>query len=422
MYSYSSRSKSSRFSSFGGKRRGFGSKSTYGSGDQQRQYGYGGTKSSRRVKGWPVSELERIVRTTQEETAVSAEEMVYLPKHSFTDFEVSTLLKANILSKGYKDPTPIQDKVIPAIINGKDVIGIANTGTGKTAAFLIPLIELANRNKSRKTLILTPTRELAMQIYNEFRDFSQDMHIFTAVLIGGASVERQKLELRKQPSFVIATPGRLKDLIKQRAIRLSDFSAVVLDETDCMVDIGFINDIKYFISLFPKNRQSLFFSATVPPKVEEILLSFVRDPVKVSVKKQDTAKNVSQRIVRLTTGERKLDALNKILIDQECQKALVFGTTKWGVQKLSDMLVTMGHRAGAIHGNKSQSQRNLVLKQFKKNEIKVLLATDVASRGLDIEDITHVINYDMPETYDDYIHRIGRTGRAGKKGIAMTLV
>jgi len=393
---------------------------------QRAQYGGGyGGRSNRgggKIKSWPVRELEQVVQQLNKEVATYVEEPKYVAKHSFNDFEISQKLKSNILAKGYREPTPIQDRTIPALINGRDVIGMANTGTGKTAAFLIPLIELASRNKTRKTLILTPTRELATQIYEEFRAFSQGMFLYAAVLIGGANIERQKRELSKQPSFVIATPGRLKDLLKQHAIRLGDYSAVVLDETDRMVDIGFIEDIKYFISLIPSKRQSLFFSATVSPKVETVLTAFVKDPVTVSVKKHDAAVNITQDIVRVPVGGNKIDALHKILTSEECQKAIVFGSTKWGVQKLADALQTRGHKAGAIHGNKSQNQRLAILKQFKRNEISVLLATDVASRGLDIDNVTHVINYDMPESYDAYIHRIGRTGRADKKGVALTII
>lgn len=374
-----------------------------------------------RQKYWSVTELESVLENLSKRPVQDIEE-IYTPKHTFETFEINKTLKRNIVSKGYTTPTPIQDKVIPIIINGRDVLGIANTGTGKTAAFLIPLIELVARDRNKKVLILSPTRELALQIYEEFRAFSKDTGIYTASIIGGANIERQKWELSKNPSFVIATPGRLKDLLKQNAIKLDKFNTVVLDETDQMVDIGFITDIKHFIELLPTKRQSLFFSATISPKVEEVLQAFVKDPVVVSVKKQDTASNVEQKIIRVPRGTGKIETLHKLLIQEEFCKVLVFGTTKHDVQKLSDALEQRGLRSGAIHGNKRQSQRQLVLKKFKNNEIQVLLATDVASRGLDIKDVSHVINYDMPENYDAYIHRIGRTGRANKKGIALTLV
>lgn len=380
-----------------------------------------GENAKFRQKFWSVSELERVVNETSHTTEETKED-VYIPKNTFDTLEINSTLKNNIYAKGYKTLTPIQDKVIPVVINKRDVIGIANTGTGKTAAFLVPLLELVSRDKQKKVLILTPTRELALQIYEEFRDFSRGMQIFTAVVIGGANIERQKRELKTNPSFVIATPGRLKDMLKQKAIRLNEFSIVVLDETDRMVDIGFISDIKYFISLFPDNRQSLFFSATVSDKVKEILNAFVKDPVTISVKHQETAENIEQKIIKVPRGISKTDVLHKLLQNNELSKVMVFGSTKWTVQKISDKLCARGHKAIAIHGNKRQSQRQLALKQFKTNEVRVLLATDVASRGLDINNVSHVINYDMPEDYDAYIHRIGRTGRANKKGVAMTLV
>jgi superfamily II DNA/RNA helicase len=248
------------------------------------------------------------------------------------------------------------------------------------------------------------------------------MNIYAAICIGGADIYRQKTELRKNPSFIIGTPGRITDLIKQRALDLSRVGNVVLDETDTMVDIGFLEDIKFFISLLPAKRQSLFFSATISPKIREVLNIFVKDPVTISVKTQETAEGIEQAIVQVGRSRNKIDVLHELLLQKEFEKVLIFVRTKWGVQKLSDELQSRGHKTGAIHGDKRQNQRQLVLKQFKRCEIKVLLATDVASRGLDIKDVSHVINYDMPESYEDYVHRIGRTGRADKKGIALTLV
>ncbi|HLL60226.1 MAG TPA: DEAD/DEAH box helicase, partial [Candidatus Nitrosocosmicus sp.] len=334
----------------------------------------------------------------------------------------SGFLKKNILRKGYTTPTPIQDQAILHIIEGKDVIGIANTGTGKTAAFLIPLINKVMNNKSEKVLIITPTRELAVQIDEEFRDFSRGMGIYAGLCIGGANFFKQRAELRRKPHFVIGTPGRIREFIQEDVLDLSQFHSVVLDEADRMVDIGFINDIKYFISLFPVERQSLFFSATIEKKEKEILQAFVKEPVTVSVKKQDTAININQEIIKVENKNKKIEQLHDLLIKQNFNKVLIFGRTKWGIQKLTEELIYRGFKAGAIHGNKSQSQRQRILDQFKKDEIQILLATDVASRGLDINNVSHVINYDMPASYEDYIHRIGRTGRAEKKGTALTFV
>jgi ATP-dependent RNA helicase RhlE len=349
-------------------------------------------------------------------------EEVYAPRYGFSDFQIVQQLKDNIAAKKYLVPTPIQDQAIDHMLAGRDVIGIANTGTGKTAAFLIPLINKVFLNKMEKVLIIAPTRELALQIQEELKDFSKGLGIRSVLCIGGMSLWRQKNDLRQNINFVIGTPGRIKELIGERSILMSSFHSVVLDEADRMVDIGFINDIKYFISLLPQNRQSLFFSATISGKVREILNAFVQNPVTISVEKQATAENVEQEVVRIQNKNEKIDKLHDLLAQEGFDKVLVFGRTKWGMQKLTDELVRRGIRAAVIHGNKSQGQRQKALEQFKTNQISVLLATDVASRGLDIPDVTHVINYDMPATYDDYVHRIGRTGRAGKKGIALTFV
>ena len=340
----------------------------------------------------------------------------------FEDFSLSPILLENIHNKEYLQPTPIQQDAIPMILSGKDVIGIANTGTGKTAAFLIPLIEAVYKNKTQKVLIIAPTRELAVQINDELKSFAKKMGIQSVLCIGGMSLGRQKGELKQYPHFVIGTPGRIKDLISVRALTLSQFTHVVLDETDRMVDIGFITDIKYFISLLPQNRQSLFFSATVSPKVKEILHAFVRDAVTISVKKEEHTQNIQQDIVTVEKGYRKIDKLHDLLASDGFEKVIIFGRTKWGIQKLTNELLHRGFKAGAIHGNKNQNQRQRVLQQFKNNEIQILLATDVASRGIDIPDVTHVINYDMPASMEDYTHRIGRTGRVNKVGTALTFV
>ena len=342
---------------------------------------------------------------------------------SFTDFNLnSPHLLTNIQNKGYSEPTPIQVQAIEPILAGRDLIGIANTGTGKTAAFLIPIVNQIFINRNKKALIVTPTRELAQQITDEFRSFTQNMPIYSSLVIGGANIKRQMQDLRRNPHVVVATPGRLKDLVQRHTINLTDFSIFVLDEVDLMVDIGFINDVRYFIGLLPKERQSLFFSATISPKVHEVLNAFVKDPVTVSVKVQDTAENVDQDVVRVIDRNRKVDQLHQLLIQQEFDKVLIFGRTKHGIDKLNKELQLRGFKVGAIHGNKNQGQRQRILDSFKRHEIQILLATDVASRGLDIPNVSHVINYDLPQTFDDYIHRIGRTGRADKKGVALTFV
>ncbi|MEK7543955.1 MAG: DEAD/DEAH box helicase [Patescibacteria group bacterium] len=342
--------------------------------------------------------------------------------HVFADFPLDPKLQENIKAKGYVAPTPIQDQTIPSILQGRDIIGTAQTGTGKTAAFLIPLIQKVIQDHAQRVLVVAPTRELAYQIHKELRDFARGFPIRSALLIGGTGEWRQQQDLHRDPHFVIATPGRLKDFIETKHIRLSGFRNVVLDEADRMVDIGFINDIKYFISLVPKERQSLFFSATISGRVGEVLADFVNDPVRVSVGTQEAVGTITQDVIRVANNQTKVDVLHDLLKQKEFDKVLVFGRTKHGVQKLSDELEKRGVRAGAIHGNKRQNQRQYVLNQFARSEIQILLATDVASRGLDIPNVSHVINWDLPETMDDYTHRIGRTGRANKQGIALTFI
>lgn len=345
----------------------------------------------------------------------------YQAKHQFADFAIPDQLKRNILNRGFSDPTPIQDQAIPHILAGRDLVGSANTGTGKTAAFLIPLITNLTHDKSKTVLIMTPTRELAVQINKEFKIFGQGMNLHSALCIGGTSIKQQISSLRRRPHFVIGTPGRLIDLTKRHQLNLNQFSVVVLDEVDRMLDMGFVNDMKYMIGRLPNKRQSLFFSATLPEKMNEIIYRFVNNPVKIQVKSQQRAANVDQSIVKIR-GRSKPAVLDSLLDKRGFDKVLVFGRTKHGLNKLSQKLNQQGHRVEVIHGNKSQNQRQKALMRFKQNKVKVLLATDVASRGLDINDVTHVINYDLPESKEAYIHRIGRTGRANKTGAAVSFV
>lgn len=345
----------------------------------------------------------------------------YVSKHVFADFALGDQLKMNIKAKGHEKPTPIQDQVIPLIINNKDVIGLARTGSGKTAAFLIPLINKVNNNRAEKVLIVAPTRELALQIEAEFRTFAKHFPLLSVVCIGGVSIGGQIGLLRRNSNFVIGTPGRLKDLENRRVLRFSDFASIVLDEVDRMLDMGFIPDVKYIISRLPQQRQSLFFSATLPEKMKGIVRDFLRNPVTISIQSGKACINVDQGIVKVN-GRAKIDLLHDLLIQKGFDKVLVFGRTKWGIEKLVRALRERGLRVASIHGNKSQNQRQRALEQFKENRVRILLATDIASRGLDIDNITHVINYDLPESYEDYIHRIGRTGRMDKKGTALTFI
>ncbi len=352
---------------------------------------------------------------------ITEQSEVFVPEHSFTDFKIEEILKNNIVEKGYKNPSPIQDRAIPHILKGEDLVGIANTGTGKTAAFLLPLINKAILNPDEQVLIMAPTRELAIQIDQEFQSFIKGLKLYSVCCVGGAPIGRQISELKYFNNFIIGTPGRLKDLIERKKLNLSNFTNLVLDEADRMLDMGFINDMKYVMSLMPKERQTLFFSATLSPEIERIIADFLNKPVRISVKTQDTSKNVEQDVV-FVRGAQKIDVLHDLLINPEFQKVLIFGKTKHGVEKLTTTLAERGFKAVSIHGDKMHTQRQRALKSFKENEVQMLVATDVAARGLDIPNVSHVINYDLPENYDDYIHRIGRTGRGNARGKALTFV
>ena len=325
-------------------------------------------------------------------------------------------------AKGYITPTAIQDAAIPDVLKGRDVIGIANTGEGKTAAFLIPLINKMILHPNAKVLVVVPTRELALQIDEEFMGFSRTLGIYSVLLVGGASINMQVERLRRKVRMVIGTPGRIKDLIERGELDLRGYDNLVLDEADRMLDMGFIGDIKFLIGMLPRERHTLFFSATFSREIEALANTMLKNPLKISVKKNDTSKNIEQDIVRVANKDDKFSTLCELLRKKEFSKVLVFGRTKHGVEKLGIMLHGEGFKSASIHGNKSQPQRQHALKQFKDDKVQILVATDVAARGLDIPNVTHVINYELPSSYDDYVHRIGRTGRAGKKGVALTFV
>lgn len=380
--------------------------------------GHGGRFGrSFKAAGSKVSPTRYVNKATQVESIPE-----YSASHQFADFDIAPELKANIIARGYSTPTPIQDQTIPHILNGRNVVGIANTGTGKTAAFLLPLIDKVLRFRQEKILVIAPTRELAKQIDDELRLFTRGLHIQSALVTGGSNMNNQIWKLRQHPNFVISTPGRLKDFVKQKMVNLGSFKTIVLDEVDRMLDIGFIADVRYLLSLLPPQRQSLFFSATVSGNVATIIQTFVTDPVTVSVKVHETVEGIDQDIIRVNSKEEKFQTLQALLKKEEFSKVLIFGRTKWNVEKLARALAQNGFSVGSIHGNKSQNQRLRVLADFKENRLQILVATDVASRGLDINNVSHVINFDEPQSYDDYIHRIGRTGRANKSGIALTFV
>src|SRR5680860_775385 len=344
----------------------------------------------------------------------------YESKNAFIDFLLDDRLKANVAKKGYLIPTPIQDQSIPHVLNGRDVVGIANTGTGKTAAFLLPLLNKVINDPTENVLIIVPTRELAQQINDELIQFRGSLRIFSACCVGGASIGQQISTLRRTHNFVVGTPGRLKDLIERKVISPARFGTIVLDEADRMLDMGFVNDMRFIMDKMPADRQTLFFSATTNNEISKMIKEFLKEPIMVSVKTGETAKNVDQDIIRTNGDSAKINILHDLLVKPEFNKVLVFGRTKHGVEKLSKELVLRGFKSESIHGDKNQSRRQKALSTFKANHTQILVATDVAARGLDIPNVSHVINYDLPATYEDYIHRIGRTGRGDCKGVALT--
>lgn len=346
----------------------------------------------------------------------------YAPTHSFADFAVDPIIHRNLEAKGFVTPSPIQDQTVPLGLAGRDVIGIANTGTGKTAAFAIPIINALITRQNSRALIVAPTRELAQQIEEECRSIGKGGGFTGAILIGGTGMGGQLRDLRNKPRLVIGTPGRIKDHLERRTLQLDNFNLVVLDEVDRMLDMGFLPDVSYLLKELAPVRQSFFFSATMDPRVQGLIRTFSNDPETVSVKSGESSDHVHQDVIRYAGTHEKMDKLHDILLQDNVVKAIVFDETQRSVEKLSNELVARGFKADAIHGGKSQGQRQRALESFKRSQTTILVATDVAARGIDVADITHVINYSQPQSYQDYVHRIGRAGRAGRVGHALTFV
>lgn len=354
--------------------------------------------------------------------ATTVVEEVYTPTHTFADFKVDAKLKENIAKRGFVIPSPIQDQSIPNALQGRDIIGLANTGTGKTAAFLIPTLNKILADKKHKAIIITPTRELAIQIQKECIELAKGLSIFNVTCVGGAPIRAQIMGLSRAHNIVIGTPGRLKDLLDRGDLNISNVSTVILDEADRMLDMGFIDDVKYFLKHIPENRQMLLFSATMAPAIESLIHNFLKNPVKISVKTRDTSKNVDQDVVRVADKTKKLDILCELLTSPEFSKVLIFAETKRSVDRLEKDLIARRFKAEAIHGDKRHNERQRALAAFATGKNQILIATDVAARGLDISGVTHVINFEIPQSYDTYVHRIGRTGRGSSKGKALTFV
>jgi len=339
---------------------------------------------------------------------------------------IEPLLKA-VIAKGYTTPTPIQEQAIPAILDGRDILGCAQTGTGKTAAFAIPTLQLLHNqqkngpvSKGIKALIVTPTRELAIQIDESFSDYGRHTNLRHTVIFGGVKQHMQVRKLKSGVDILVATPGRLLDLMNQGYVHLNTLQIFTLDEADRMLDMGFINDVKKIVAKLPAKRQSLFFSATMPPAITKLSSTLLTDPVRLQVTPvSSTAETVAQKMYTVEKGNKK-HLLQHVLQDDKLASALVFTRTKHGANKLVTFLDKAGINAAAIHGNKSQVARQKALKNFKEKSLRVLVATDIAARGIDIDELSHVINYEIPNEPETYVHRIGRTGRAMKTGIALS--
>ena len=346
---------------------------------------------------------------------------------SFNEFGLAEPILRALAEEKYVTPTPVQDQTIPIAVQGRDVIGIAQTGTGKTAAFALPILNHLFKKRQRpaqkscRVLVLSPTRELSSQIADSFRAYGRYLRpLEIALAIGGVPINRQIRALARGAEVLVATPGRLLDLVHQRALRLDQIEVLVLDEADRMLDMGFIHDIKKIVAMLPKARQTLFFSATMPQEITRLADAMLRDPARVAVTPQaSTVDRIEQRVI-LTEKASKPSLLVEVLKTEKTNRVLVFTRTKHGADKVVRGLQKAGHAAEAIHGNKSQSQRERVLAAFRDGKLRTLIATDIAARGIDVDGVSHVVNYDLPNIPESYVHRIGRTARAGAEGVAIS--
>ncbi|MDF1878871.1 DEAD/DEAH box helicase [Sulfurimonas sp. SAG-AH-194-C20] len=347
---------------------------------------------------------------------------------TFNDLGLNKLLLKAIGEQGYDKPTPIQEKAIPVILQRKDILAGAQTGTGKTAGFTLPMLELLlrakpNKNSKKvKALVLTPTRELASQVAESIGLYAKHTPFKTTVIFGGVKINPQIVALRKGIDIVVATPGRLLDHISQRTIDLSGVDFLILDEADRMLDMGFVNDIKKVIAVLPKERQTLLFSATYSDSIKKLSNSFLKSPTLIEVARTNASSEIVKQAIYHVDKTRKRELLTHLINEGKWQQVLVFTRTKHGANRLCGQLETDGITSAAIHGNKSQNARTKALADFKAGKTRVLVATDIAARGIDIDQLPHVVNYELPNVSEDYVHRIGRTGRAGNKGEAISLV
>ncbi|MBZ0167718.1 MAG: DEAD/DEAH box helicase [Candidatus Omnitrophica bacterium] len=345
----------------------------------------------------------------------------------FTELGLSASILKAVKQKGYTIPTPIQAQAIPAVLEGKDLMAAAQTGTGKTAAFVLPILELLAKGKpvqanQARVLVLTPTRELAAQVNESVQTYGKHLALRSTVVFGGVAINPQMTKLRRGVDVLVATPGRLLDLHNQNAVKFHHLEILVLDEADRMLDMGFINDIRKIMALLPKQRQSLLFSATFSDGIRTLAKSIIHNPVEISVTPRNTTVDTVEQCLHPVDKKQKSALLTKLINTHDWQQVLVFSRTKHGANRIAQHLEKSGIKAVAIHGNKSQGARTKALADFKNGEVRILVATDIASRGLDINQLPHVVNFDLPHVPEDYIHRIGRTGRAGALGHAISLV
>ena len=415
--------------SFGGPRSSFGGgggRTSFGAGAPGRTSYSGGGGSRGRSGGGgrrlPPQPSYKQYMFTPTDDAGELKFAPYEVTQKFHDFALDDFIINNIDKKGYEKPTEIQEKTLQAIMDGKDMLGLANTGSGKTAAFLIPILHRMLSGVKSRLLIMTPTRELADQIQTEFKWIAAGTFLRSVVVVGGANARNQIMDIKRGVHCIVATPGRLKDLYDRGVIDFSDYGHVVLDEFDRMLDMGFINDIKEIMAMLPAEKQTVLFSATMSRDIEKHVHSFLKEPVQVTIKSEPVGSRVAQEVVFYTTGIDKKKKLHDILEKDKEGKYLIFTRTKREADRVSDDLRDLGASVDALHGDKSQNLRQRITNNFRTNKIRILIATDVAARGLDIPDVSHVINFDEPATREDYVHRIGRTARAGKQGTAYTFV
>ncbi len=351
-------------------------------------------------------------------------EKAYESKRIIKDLPIAFKLKESLTKKGFTKPTEIQDRTLETLLEGRDLLGIAQTGTGKTGAFLIPIIDQLMRNKKKPyALVVVPTRELALQVEEEFKSMTKGLKLFSACFIGGTNINKDVQNLRRDSHVIIGTPGRLLDLVSRKCLDLRVINTLVLDEFDRMLDMGFVNDVQRIIRGMHVRKHTMLFSATLDKTQNALIEEILNDPVTVKVSNgRSSGDFIEQEILRVENGQDKFKMLHDLVSQEGFEKVLIFEETKHKVKRLRQKLDKNGIPSDEIHGNKSQSARQSALNSFKQGKIKALVATDVAARGIDVSDVSHVINYQVPQTYDSYIHRIGRTGRAGKRGKAYTFV